>query len=40
MGYLKLKYVEKYNSAILKMGQKLLKKGEKKVKKTEKYFGC
>lgn len=32
MGYLKLKYVKKYNSAILKMGQKLLKKVQKKVK--------
>ena len=36
MGYLKLKYVEKYNSAILKMGEKLLKK---RLKKIEKYFG-
>ena len=35
-----LKYVEKYNSVILKMGEKLLKKGGKKLKKVQKYFGC
>ena len=32
-----LKYVEKYNSAILKMGEKFLKK---RLKKIEKYFRC